>query len=116
MQTAGLALAGLVRSSNYRQLNKALLAGCVVNPLYRLLVVARLGPEDALHERLWIAVVERKPARLHLHHDSMARQEDVVSVGQRELVQQRRVGGNRFSSGEALAIAATQNTGRDHQF
>src|SRR2546427_77077 len=50
----------------------------MVDALDGLLVVARFGPEDILHERLRIAVVEGEPARLHLHHHPVPGQKDVV--------------------------------------
>ena len=81
---------------HHRQLDEARLAGRVIDPLRRLAVVRRLRAEDVRHEGLRIAIVEREPARLHLHHDAVARQEDVVRRRQREAVRQRLVGGDRL--------------------
>ena len=87
----------------------------MIYALRRLAVIPRLGPENIRHECLRIAVVERKPARLDLHHDAMARQEDVIRRGQGEAIEQRLVGGDGLGGFEALAIAAAENVGRDHQ-
>ena len=61
-----------------RQFNEARLPRRVINPLSGLLIIARLRPEDILDERLRIAIVKWEPARLHLNHDSMAGQKDVI--------------------------------------
>ena len=79
------------RLLDHRQLDEARLAGGVVDPLRRLPVIARLGPEDIGDEGLRIAVVQREPARLDLHHDPVPRQENVVRRRQGEAVQQRLV-------------------------
>src|SRR2546430_16381161 len=42
------------------------------NSMRLRLKVARLSLENVRHERLRIAVVQREPAALHLHHDAMA--------------------------------------------
>ena len=76
------------------QLDEARPAGRMVDALHRFPVVAGLRPEDVRHERLRIAIVEREPARLDLHHDPVAGQEHVVRRRQREPVEQRRVGGD----------------------
>ena len=76
---------------NHRQLDEARLLRGVVDALGGLTIVGRLGPEDIGHERLRVAVVQREPARLDLHHDPMPRQEDVVGRRQREAVEQRLV-------------------------
>src|SRR5512137_1479801 len=60
------------------ELDEARLPGRVVHPLGGLAVVGGLRPEDALDEGLGVPVVEREPARLHLHHDAVTRAEDVV--------------------------------------
>src|SRR5438876_9520485 len=78
-----------------RQLDEARLPGRVVDPLGRLPIVLRLRPEDAGHERLRIAVVEREPARLDLHHHAMPGPEHVVRVGQGEAVGEWLAGGDR---------------------
>jgi hypothetical protein len=60
------------RRRDQRELNEARLSRSVINPLHRFLVIRRFGPEYTWHEGLWIAVVEREPARLDLHHNSVA--------------------------------------------
>ncbi len=52
--------------SSHRQFD---VAG-VVDPLGRLFEILRLRPKDIRHERLRVTVVQRKPRRLHLHHQS----------------------------------------------
>ena len=51
-----------LRRHHHRQLNKAGLVRRVIHPLRGLAIVPRLGPEDAGHKRLRIAVVQREPA------------------------------------------------------
>ena len=48
---------------------KLAVAPAPIDALRRLHVVRRLGEEDVRHEGLRVAVVEREPARLDLHHD-----------------------------------------------
>ena len=84
----------LGRARDQRQFDEARLPGRVVNPLYGFSVILRLGPEDVGDEGLRIAVVQGEPTRLDLHHDPVARQEDMVRRGQGEAVQQRCVGRN----------------------
>ena len=69
-----------------RQLDGAGFARRMVDALGGFPVVLRLGPEDVGDEGLRVAVVEREPARLDLHHDAVAGQEDVVGGGQGEAV------------------------------
>ncbi len=87
----------------------------VVDALRRLPVVLGLRPEDARHEGLRIAVVEREPARLDLHHDPVPRQEHVVRRRQREAVDERLVGRERLGLLEALAVAAAEDVHRDRE-
>ena len=65
------------------QLDRARRARRAPDALRRLHVTLRLREHDVRHERLRVAVVEREPARLDLHHDAMARQERVARVRQR---------------------------------
>ncbi len=87
----------------------------MINPLRGLLVVSRRCPEDARHERLRIAIVQREPARLHLDHDPVSREKHVVRGRQREAVQQRPVGRDRSGRLEAFPISTAEDVGRDHQ-
>ena len=87
----------------------------MVDPLRSLLVVAGFGPEDIGYEGLRIAVIEREPAGLDLHHDAVAGQEDVIRIWQRELVRQRLVGLDGAGGFEALAIADAEDVGGVHQ-
>jgi hypothetical protein len=63
----------------------------MVNPLYGHFEVGRLGAIN-IDERLWVAVHEREPGALHLHHDFVAAEESVIDVGQLE------PNGGRFTS------------------
>src|SRR5579863_5066539 len=96
---------------NYRKLYEA----PRIDPLRGLLEVFRLRPEDALDEGLRIPVIQREPARLHLDHHPVARQEDVVRRRQRPLVNQRLPGDNGLRYFEALPIASPENIGRHHE-
>src|SRR6266704_1531073 len=68
----------LLRRGNQRQLNKTRLSCTMVNPLRRLAVLARPGPENTWQKGLRITVVEREPARLDLHHDGVAREKNMI--------------------------------------
>src|SRR5436853_6218207 len=93
------------RRSDQRQFNETGLARLMVDALLGLSKIFWLGPEDIGHECLRVAVVERKPTRLYLHHDLVSRQENVVRRRQGEFVEQRFVGRDRLRSFKALAIA-----------
>ena len=81
--------------------------------LGRRFIVLRLGLEDIRHKGLRIAVIEREPARLDLHHDAMTRQERVVGGRERETIALRRVRRDRRGMREALPIAAAENVHGD---
>src|SRR5687767_2093574 len=51
----------------------------------RLLLEVLLARTVDVAERLRVAVHQREPRRLHLHHQPMARPERVVHIGKREL-------------------------------
>src|ERR1022692_3133738 len=72
--------------------------------LHRLLVVPRLGPKNIRHKRLWIAVIQRKPARLNLHHDPVPGQKNMVRRRQHEAVEQSLVGRDRLRRLQALPV------------
>src|SRR4029078_5565666 len=84
-----------------------------IHALDRFAVVGGFGPEDVRNERLGIPVVEREPARLHLHHDPVARQEDMVRGRKRELVEKRLARRDRLRRFQALAIPAPEECCRD---
>ena len=67
-------------------------------------VVARLRLEDVRHERLRVAIVEREPRALHLHHDAVAALERVRLVVD---VDAALVPGARHIDVAAAAISAT---------
>ena len=54
----------------------------VIDPLGSLDIVGRLGEKDVIDKALRIAVIERKPARLHLHHNAMSRQKNMIGIRQ----------------------------------
>ena len=41
-------------------------------------VVRITREKDVIHKRLWVAIIEREPTALDLHHDSVALKEGVV--------------------------------------
>src|SRR6202043_3687594 len=67
------------------------------------------------NETLRIAVVEGKPTRLHLHHDSVARKENVIGGRKAEAIQLLLTRRYWLRHIEPLAIAAPQDIARDHQ-
>src|SRR5437763_156247 len=78
------------------------------------------GPAFPSYLKSWrvnfmrIAVIQRKPTGLNLHHDPVAGEENVVRCGQVETVDQRFVGRQRFRSLQALAIAAAKDVSGNH--
>src|SRR5580692_2903623 len=49
-----------------------------IDLLRGLLVVALFGFENIRYKFLWVAIVEREPGALYLHHDAMTLFKDVV--------------------------------------
>src|SRR6202022_1158836 len=101
--------------SDGRQLDESGLARCMVDALCCFAIVTRLGPENVGDESLWIAVVQWKPAGLNLNHDAMTWQEHVICRGQREAIEQRFVWRQSLGRVKALAVAATENIGSNHE-
>src|SRR5260370_38729341 len=87
----------------------------MVDLLLRLAIILWLGPEDAWDEGLRIAVVEREPAGLHLHHDAVAGQKDVVCGGQVEAIELRLSRSDWFRVFEAFTVASAEDVGGDHE-
>lgn len=79
------------------------------------LIVAKLGEHDVVDEALWVSVIEREQARLHLHHDPVSGQEDMVHVRQRPAIAFDLARFDRDRPGEILAIAAPENLYPDRQ-
>ena len=69
-----------------RQLQIRIMLRVRVDRDRRRLVVFRLGRHDVGHERLRVAIVEREPCALDLHHHRVPGLEDVVHVVQAEPV------------------------------
>src|SRR5260370_39418758 len=101
--------------SDGRQLDEGGLARGMGDTLCCFAIVAGLRPQNVGHESLGIAVVQREPARLNLHHDAVAGQERVICRGQREAIDQRFVWCQSFGRVKALAVTATENVGSNHQ-
>src|ERR1700730_10947864 len=87
----------------------------MVDALGGFTIVAGFSQEDVGDEGLRVAVVEREPTGLDLDHDAMTGKENVVRVWQREMILQRRVGGDRFWIFEAFAVTAAKDIRRNHQ-
>src|ERR1700747_231905 len=94
----------ILQRGHQRKLDEACLTSRVVDTLHSFPVIPGVGPEDVGHEGLRIPVIEREPAGLHLHHDAVSGQEDVVSGGQRKFIEKRLIGRDGLRSLEALAI------------
>src|SRR5277367_4906385 len=91
------------------KIDKTCLPGKMVDLLLGLAIVTRLCPENVRDEGLRIAVVQWEPARLHLHHDAMAGQKDMVRRRQIEAVKKRLPCCNRLRILQALAIPAAED-------
>ena len=61
-----------------RQADKAGVVRRVPNALRRLLIIPRLRIENIRHKFLRVAIVQREQSRLHLDHDAMPRQKNVI--------------------------------------
>src|SRR5580765_6941237 len=95
--------------SDDRHLDEAGPIWCAINALRRLAVVFGLREEDIVDEGLRIAIVEREPARLDLHHDPVTRQEDMIRVRQRETIGLHLVGWNRGGMFNSVPITPTED-------
>ena len=73
------------------------------------LVVGGLGEKNVVNKGLGVAVVEREEARLHLDHDLVAGQEDVVHVGKAELILLDLAGLQGLGVGQAVDVAAAED-------
>src|SRR5271154_793543 len=78
-----------LRRRHDRQLYEAGFIWAVMDALRRFLKVGWLGPENIGDESLRVPVIQREPAGLDLHHDSVAWQKDVIGGGHGEFVEQR---------------------------
>src|SRR5216684_48931 len=103
------------RCGDQWQFDESDLAGRMVDALGGFAIVGGLGPENVVNESLRIAVVEREPAGLNLHHDAMAGEEHVIGGGKREAIEQRLVRRQSFWCFKTLAVAAAENVGGNHQ-
>src|SRR5215475_12660994 len=85
------------------------------HPLGRALKVRFLREEDVRRESLGVAVDHREPGALHLNHDPVSLQEDVVVGWESDLVTRHRIWRNRLGLLEAVAVAPAQYIARNHQ-
>src|SRR5882762_10324678 len=92
--------------SDHRQIDEARRAPRMEDPLRGLAVVAGFGKKNVRHVGLWVAVVEREPARLDLHHDAVARQKHMVHVRQCELVALHLTRRNGTGMDQTLAVTS----------
>src|ERR1700676_3130360 len=97
------------RSRSDGEIDKASLLRRAINALAGLGIVLGLRIKDALHKLLRIAIVERKPARLDLHHYPMSRQENMIRMRQFERIFQYFVGRNRGRMTGIVAVAPAQH-------
>src|SRR5574340_257934 len=79
------------------------------DPLPRRHVILILGLEDIVHELLRIAVDQREPRALHLHHDLVSLQEGMVVGVQAEPVLQRLVRRDGLRLLKAVAEASAED-------
>ncbi len=83
--------------------------------LRRDLIIGWLGVENILDEFLWIAIIQRKPCALHLHHNAMSFLERVIVRPEVYRVFVDVVGINRGRLFKALSISAAKNFVGNHQ-
>src|SRR5213593_947609 len=85
----------------------------MVDALRGLYVVAGLREKDIRNKRLRIAIVKRKPRRLHLHHNAMSRCEHVIHGGQSKGVGEWLSWRDRLRVFETFSIAAAEAVHRN---
>ena len=104
---------------NYFTIGNQTAAGGVGAPMdafHRRLILGRLGVEDIFHVGLRVAIVEREQRGLHLNHELVTGQEDVIDVGQRKLVFLDLARGQALRLVKAMDIAAAEDFDPDRQF
>src|SRR2546421_462557 len=84
---------GTLRPHSYRQPRRQLARA--VHALRRLAEITLFRTVN-IDERLRIAVHQREPATLHLHHEAVPRPERVIDVRQRKLHRRRLAGRERL--------------------
>src|SRR5687767_13880048 len=87
----------------------------VIDAMRGPLVILALGPSDVGHEALRVAVVERKPTALNLHHNPMPRQERMIHMWQCDTIGQNLASGNRLRGLEAFTVTTAEDISRHHQ-
>src|SRR3984893_5246166 len=95
--------------SDHRQIDETRRAPAMKDPLRSLAVVAGPGEENVRYVGLWVAVVEREPARLDLYHDAVARQKHMVHVRQCELVALHLARRNGAGMDQTLPVTSAEN-------
>jgi hypothetical protein len=73
-----------VKLRQNRQFNSARGVGSVKKVLCRGFKVLRFRMRD-VDERLWIAIYQRKPGTLNLHHNPVAFSKGVIEIGHFEI-------------------------------
>ena len=101
----------LLSRSHQWQLDEAGVFRRVIDFLRSLAIVGWFRPEDAPHKSLRVAVIQREPARVHLHHDLVAGQEDAVCGWQLESVEKRLIHFERLGRFQAFAVAQRSSAG-----
>src|SRR6202021_1849720 len=94
------------RRRHHRQVDEASAGGAVKDLDRRFLVIAGFGEKDIVHVGLRVSVIQGKPARLHLHHNAVSRQEHMIGGRQREAENLLLIGRDRFWVGEGLRVEA----------
>src|SRR5882724_13652987 len=87
-----------------RQRDVGSFLGGVIHALCGLAVILGLGEQDVGHKGLRVTVVQWEPTRLHLHHQAVPRQENVIVRRELEFVGERRVGLDGLGRDEAFPI------------
>src|SRR5579871_2306827 len=111
-ELAGLRHRLLPQRHDDRQIDVAGRVPGVEHALRGFDVITRPGKENVVDVSLRIAVVERKPARLDLHHDAVPGQEYVVHLRQREAIALHAARGNGARMSQAVAITAAEDIHR----
>ena len=99
----------------YRELDWELDVGLVIDLLSCWLIVGCGRFVNVVDERLRVAIDQREPRALHLHHDAMARPKNMVGGVEINGVFVHFVGLHRFRLLETVAESPAKHVVGDHQ-
>src|SRR5260370_42639245 len=112
---AGSAGASRFRRTLDRQENMGGELLAAIDALRGLAIVVLVSQKYIWHKVLRIAIDYREPGALHLYHDAVSLQENMIVGGKADLVVRHRIRNDWRGFLQAVAIAPAQDIARDHQ-